>query len=88
VIRSRKKWSESAILKILSPVRLPFRHAGNVNRRGNFLKRRVEMQAAVDVASMKPEMRLIGFRRFIRERRADDKPHLLYGFVNYFIIAR
>jgi len=29
VIRSREKWSESAILKILSPVRLPFRHTGN-----------------------------------------------------------
>ncbi len=26
--RSREKWSESAILKILSPVRLPFRHTG------------------------------------------------------------
>jgi hypothetical protein len=25
---SREKWSESAILKILSPVRLPFRHTG------------------------------------------------------------
>jgi hypothetical protein len=28
VRRSRKKWPESAILKILSPVRLPFRHTG------------------------------------------------------------
>ena len=31
MIRSRKKWSESAILKILSPVRLPFRHTGFVD---------------------------------------------------------
>jgi len=30
VRRSREKWSESAILKILSPVRLPFRHTGKV----------------------------------------------------------
>jgi hypothetical protein len=28
VRRSREKWSEIAILKILSPVRLPFRHTG------------------------------------------------------------
>jgi hypothetical protein len=30
VRRSREKRSESAILKILSPVRLPFRHTGNL----------------------------------------------------------
>jgi hypothetical protein len=49
VRRSREKWSESAILKILSPVRLPFRHTGNIDLQAGseYLKLAAEPCAAL-----------------------------------------